>query len=270
MSNGRFKTSCKNCVFAKFENNKQVDCAAGVFDIFKGKREFIQEEDKSFFTLEDFACRYIRPNFWGANLSEEERLQKLQQETMIDLSAAIIVSENYKEKLQETIEQVLKQTLSFKELVFINSFNNRDDFKDILKIIEDAQIKIKWSIKQIVDKEIEDKYGIDLAFRSCNSLFIAQIICGENIPNNFVEKINEYHKQMHKFLVLKPKNNLGHCTIIQKHVYDIVQGNSTVEWNETNEIISDMIVKIERIASQENVDWAIKNLSEVCNCLQEV
>ena len=75
---------------------------------------------------------------------------------------------------------------------------------------------------------------------------------------------------MHKFLVLKPKNNLGHCTIIQKHVYDIVQGNSTVEWNETNEIISDMIVKIERIAAQEKVDWAIKNLSEVSNCLQEI
>ena len=270
MTNGNFKTSCKNCIFAKFENNKQVDCAAGIFDIFKGKREFIKDDDKSYFNLEDFACRYIRPHFWGAGLFEEEQLQKLQEETMIDLSAAIIVSENYKEKLEKTINQVVNQTLPFKELIFINSFNNRNDFKDILKIIENAQIKIKWSIKQIVDKEIEDKYAIDLAFQSCQSLFIAQIICGENIPDNFVEKIDNYNKQMHKFLILRPKNNLGHCLIIQRHAYDIVKGNSTVEWNETNEIISDMIVKIERIAVQQNVDWAIRNLSEVCNCLQEV
>lgn len=270
MSNGHFKTSCKNCIFAKFENNKQVDCSAGVFDIFKGKREFIKDADKSYFNLEDFACRYIRPHFWGVDLSQEERLRKLEEETMIDLSAAIIISDDDKEKLEKTINEILNQTLPFKELIFVNSFNNRDRFKDILKIIEDVQIKIKWSIKQIVDKEIEDKYGIDLAFRSCESLFIAQIICGENIPHKFVEKVNEYHKQMHKFLILKPKNILGHCMVIQKHVYDIVQGNATVEWHETNEIISDMLMKIERIASDQNVDWAIRNLSEVCNCLQEV
>lgn len=270
MIDGHFKTSCKKCIFATYKNNKQTGCAAGVFDIFQGSKEFIQDAEKSFFTLENFACRYIRPLFWGKDLSEEEQLHKLNEETMIDLSAAVVISDSDIDKLKNTIDQIVAQTLHFREIVFVNSFNNRHNFKDILRTIEDKRIKIRWSLKQVVDAEIGDQYGIDLAFKSCPSLFIVNIICGQNLPNNFVEKINEYHKKMHKFLVLKPKNDLGHCLVIQSHAYDIVQGNATVQWNDTDEIISDMVTKIQKIASLQNAVWAVRDLSEVCDCLKEI
>ena len=265
-----FNTSCEKCIFAKYEDNVQVDCKAKVFEKFKTNKKIKINEDKTFFTLDNFVCRYIRPSFWGKDLTDDQRIEKIQLETMIDLAAAVIVDEDNFGNLELTIDELINQSMPFKEIIFVNSFNNKSNFSKILKIIEDKKIKTFWSLKQVVDPEIGIQYGIDLAFASCKSIFVAKLICGEKINTNFVEKINEYHQQMHKFLVLKPKNSLEHCLVIQRYVYEMVQGNATVEWNDTKEIIIDMLTKIEKIANDQKIDWAIRNLSEVCNCFQEI
>lgn len=263
------KTLCEKCKFAEYKNDVQIGCQAGVYEILKEKEyniEMVNNNGKTFFGINDFVCRYIRPTTWEPDLNKEEYLEKLEHDSGIKITAAIYCDKDSFETIRNSLTQIENQSMEFEKVVIINSLDNIANFYLLCKVIKEVHKKTLWEVKQIKDPEIAEQHAIDIGFESCKSLFITIFKSGQDIPENFVEEINSFNKKMEKFLVLVPENEFGHGLTIQRHAFLMVNGNAVVEWHDTKEMMSGIIEKIQIIAADQKADWCIRMLKEV-SCL---
>ena len=73
------KTSCKNCAFAVYEEDTQIDCAFGRIEKFKDSVTEAFDNDKEFFII-DRLCTYFRDKKWGYN---DNSMDKVEEESAI-------------------------------------------------------------------------------------------------------------------------------------------------------------------------------------------
>lgn len=69
------KTSCKNCAFAIYENNTQIDCAFGRIEKFKDSVTEAYDNEKEFYLI-DRLCTYFRDKKWGYNDNDKDRVKE--------------------------------------------------------------------------------------------------------------------------------------------------------------------------------------------------
>lgn len=263
------KTLCEKCKFATYKDNVQTGCEAGVYEILKEKEydiELIESNGKSFFGINNFVCRYIRPTTWEPDLNKEEYLEKLNYDSGIKITAVVYCDIDSYGEIKNSLMQIENQSMKFEKVIIVNSLNNISNFYLLCKVIKEINKKTLWEIKQVKDPEMGEQYAIDIGFESCKSLFITIFKAGKDIPENFVEELNSFNKKMEKFLVLVPENEFGHGLTIQRHVFLMVNGNALVEWHDTKEMMSGILEKIQIIAEDQNADWCIRMLKEV-SCL---
>ena len=263
------KTLCEKCKFAEYKDSIQIGCEAGVYKILKEKKyniEIVKRNEKTFFCIDNFVCRYIRPTTWEPDLNKEDYLEKLKHDSSIKITAAVYCDKDSFETIRDSLAQIENQSIKFEKLIVVNSLDNIANFYLLCKVIKEVNKNTPWEVKQIKDPDIVEQHAIDIGFESCQSLFITIFKSGKNIPENFVEEINSFNEKMEKFLVLVPENEFGHGLTIQRHVFSMVNGNALVEWHDTKEMMSGILDKIQIIAKDQEADWCIRLFKEV-SCL---
>lgn len=96
------KTSCKNCAFAVYEEDTQIDCAFGRIEKFKDSVTEAFDNDKEFFII-DRLCTYFRDKKWGYN---DNSMDKVEEESAISFDIIFDCNE-ISELFFETIKNFL-------------------------------------------------------------------------------------------------------------------------------------------------------------------
>jgi hypothetical protein len=186
------QTQCKNCIFAKYENDTQVDCSIG-----RHKKLGISEVKENNFVLKRF-CNTYRPPEWYNRLGLENSLKP--EETVLEevfprIGFFIKIKTDSKDAIKDL--KITLQSISNIEhmrgyVVVINDKveYNEEIWGSFIEIFGESS-EIKYHIVQIAKDINLDLEIIDESFKHAQNGWIMTISSG-----NIVDKdtLNKLHK----------------------------------------------------------------------------
>jgi|688.fasta_scaffold02596_21 hypothetical protein len=212
------KTSCKDCIFAIYEDKTQVECSADRIKIYKDKDRVIEayDNDKEFYTIKEF-CNYKRKATWN---NGEPNLDKVYNE--ISSSFDIVIDcENLDEERKNYINKILERLNYNPEKTKITLYypitQDRKYTKNTLELLCIYQPKYWTTVSSCLDKKefVEDYLANKV--RATYFLYINNTT-KHNVDLSVLEHINlKINKELDKILVAE--NN--EAFIVSSHLYKI-------------------------------------------------
>lgn len=98
----RVQTSCKECVFASYEEKTQTACLADRLKHFEGDVIEVYDDDKEFYVI-NRACTFFRPSSWNGGKPDAD---KARQEIIPSFGIFLDLSNSSLEDLPKTIESI--------------------------------------------------------------------------------------------------------------------------------------------------------------------
>lgn len=225
-------TSCRHCVFSKWEDKTQVGCDAGQLEKFKTSGvqvlEVFDDDNKEFFVINDRLCKMSRSPKWKDRQKNQDIISLLEvarEEIKFKYHAIIFFTNIY--NLDITITNLTRQTVVPKEITVVRPFSS----KILPSIIKDTimkDVKIKWNIKSLVDSD--DYYeGVDMAIRGTQIPYYAIIRDGLDFDNDVFEKIQQkINDDLFQFGMIKGDEN-DHLTIVNFPFHYLMRGNKGIK-----------------------------------------
>jgi hypothetical protein len=237
-------TPCKSCVFAKYENNTQTDCALDYIDLYKEKNIEILEafdEEKEFYIINNKKCIGYREKGWFEkrkldHLTIDEKVAKFKEKNYLHYLLHIDLKEFNVDDLEKLVTVLKNLSIKPRKIIFVRHQNDETKFSYelIQKIIVDSQIESKWRIQtMLVERDYRDilhetinlnkKYRFILSVKS-NCEDLDKLI---NLGNTMV------YKDMNRFVVIRNHDkscmlfstpNYRHSFIVEKK--DILEEES--------------------------------------------
>lgn len=195
-------TSCKNCVFAKYDNITQTACELNYIEKYKKNNIAILEvydEDKEFYVINDKKCIGYRENKWFnqyglEHASLEKKIQKFQELNNIQYLLVIDLKYFSKNDLSDLKNQISCCIIKPQKIIIIRYRNTSDDFKydNIKNLFDGDDIKCKWRIQTMVDESLTHE---DILYNITNMNKGYRFIVDIRHPNGDLNKIvNETNK----------------------------------------------------------------------------
>jgi hypothetical protein len=99
-------TSCKECVFAVYKGNTQVECSADRLSILKKNNHIIEayDEDREFYVVDCF-CNYFRPPKWNDGKPD---VNKASNENHPRFSIALYADQISEASFRKTVDEISK------------------------------------------------------------------------------------------------------------------------------------------------------------------
>lgn len=107
-----YQTSCKDCVFAEYEDITQVSCQADRLKFFGDIIE-AYDNDKEFYVIND-VCTYYRPPFWNDGKAE---ISEARRELETTFGIFIDLSDKEDEDLDKTIDSIKRINYNKKRIL---------------------------------------------------------------------------------------------------------------------------------------------------------
>lgn len=161
-------TSCKDCVFADYEENTQTGCNRGKLDILKDRKiPIVEAEDltKEFFVIQA-TCFDYRPPEWGDAYEgkEEERVSK---EQLLRYNVGIIVDKDHSlEGIKSTFDSLTSQARPPSKVVIANNTDEKD-FKKFLTEVEERIDNKNDKIQVLIIDLMANFHEIDHVSTDC-------------------------------------------------------------------------------------------------------
>lgn len=204
------RTSCKNCVLAKYEGNEQIDCLANRLD--KVQKFEAYDDEKEFYVIERF-CNYYRDNSSYIDNNQVD-LEKIRFESQVSFDLIFLCDD-----INETMR---KKICSF-YLSIISKYDDKKIFPHLCykKIYENQKaclMKIKeyMPLFKISYYRENSKFIHNLFMKSRNSY---HLIVNENTLNdhNILYDINYLvNEDMKKAIVVERNNTLAISNLAYK------------------------------------------------------
>ena len=158
-------TSCKDCVFAIYNDNTQTDCSMNMIEKYQNKGSKIIEaydDEKEFFIINERKCIWYRVPSWfnqfeDANDSLEYRVTKAKEFNQINYMMLIDLKLFTIEELEKTFIEISNLDIKPKRIIFLryNYTNNIFEFDTIKGLIDRYKIVCAWRIQTMVKKDVE-------------------------------------------------------------------------------------------------------------------
>ena len=111
-------TTCKECLFAEYEDDTQVGCRLGKIEKIKNHPvyELIEamDHEKNFYVLNYHLCLHQRVEGWEHDSkSMEEMIRHVQEEIRMNWGAILVLKDEDEKdmsRVQSRLEEILKQT----------------------------------------------------------------------------------------------------------------------------------------------------------------
>jgi hypothetical protein len=158
-------TSCKDCVFAVYENKTQTDCSMGMIKKYRDKNDEIIEaydDDKEFYIINKRKCINHRKESWFAQFenpenSTEYRIEKTKASNRLNYILLIDLKLFNVEKLHQTFIDISNLDVKPKRIILLRySYANRVfDFDTIKGFIDQYKIDCPWRVQTMVEQDVE-------------------------------------------------------------------------------------------------------------------
>ena len=158
-------TSCKDCVFAIYEDQTQTDCSMGMIEQYKAKNcEIIEayDDDKEFYIINKRKCINHRKESWfkqfeNSDNSLEYRIEKTNASNKINYILLIDLKLFTVEKLHQTFIDISNLDVKPKRIILLRySYANRlFDFDIIKGFIDQYKIECPWRVQTMLEQDVE-------------------------------------------------------------------------------------------------------------------
>tara|TARA_R110002167_G_scaffold240110_1_gene445295 strand:+ start:258 stop:1121 length:864 start_codon:yes stop_codon:yes gene_type:complete len=161
-------TSCKDCVFANYEEDTQIGCSQGKLDIFKNRKiEIVEAEDltKEFFVVKA-TCFDYRPSSWGDAYEGKEK-ERISKEHLLRYNVGIIVDKDYPlENIKSTFDSLTSQIRVPNKVVIVNN-TDEEDFKKFVTEVEKRIDNKNDKIEVLIIDLMANFHDADLVSTDC-------------------------------------------------------------------------------------------------------
>ena len=223
-------TTCKDCLFAKYVGDTQVDCELGKIEKISNHPvyELVEATDnvKNFYVLNYHLCLQQRVAGWVHDNETLENMKNLVREEIKMSWGAILVLKdeplNDMSRVQKRLEEILSQSNPPKWIGIVNQ--NTD--LDVYWIIDYLNEKgVRWSIESGTENT---RYYIDYLFNKFKKdrfVFYAVFESNKDVPNDLYDKLyNNVIDNMMQYSVIKDEDLL-HGMIVSKVAQIKYEGN---------------------------------------------
>lgn len=209
-------TSCKECVFAKYEGKTQISCQFDRIKIFRETGVNVVEaydEEKEFYILQDTICNLTRGKAWAdATISNGKVLIEEARKEVLPSYQFILVDNGDVDIsfLQIQLKTCLQQQTLPKAIHVLRYHNSKISLFDMGRALNET--KILWSIVDIPKEEDEifakvEDYYIDQILNKYFYLYYVQVDIKHYISKFISDDINiESNYNLTKFAVLQYDN----------------------------------------------------------------
>jgi hypothetical protein len=231
-------TSCRQCVFAEYEDSIQIGCHAGRLEVFEENGVEIlpvTDEEKSFYLVKDKACAYFRHVDLHANILKTKTMEELkdlvrsslkipyhvliflrEKDTLLDLRHRL--NELDEQSVKPAIISVIDRTHAVTDMtpVIVGLFQNNYSFKN-------------WRTQRVSAVDISDMAIVDVCYDNTKDMkyfFYTIFEASKPIPASFAEEIHRsIQDKMQSFVILEP-NSEGNGKTVLKVAHEKYAGNS--------------------------------------------
>ena len=224
-------TLCNDCIFAKYEKRKQVDCAANRLNVFKDKGidilEMVEDDGRSSFIIDNKSCIYYRPKKWSKEhyktKSVKNILDRVKTELSIPYHAVLFFREGSSiEDLQCRIQELDNQSVKPKIVTVVDRTHTEDIYGgEIIGIFQKYSFQY-WRVQTVQAIDQLDLDVVDLVYDSTKDkkyMFYTCFEVGHHIPENFSQQVHKYiQEDMQSFVILEANaNNVGRTVLKIAH-----------------------------------------------------
>jgi|GEM_PF-3093352 len=265
-------TSCKTCVFAKWEKSTQVGCKLGKLKDYEDagiEIVSVRDEDKEFDIIDGRFCMFFRNERLMEGLPKDtwEKIVKLQ--TKVPYHAMIIVDKDTEFKnIKRSLIKLKSQKISPNLVTIINKsytsyVNDPENYiapSKFLELLGNAEFH-QYSLKNIYDDELDDRALVDLVFDGVKDKplpFYVVFNAEFDIPEEFSDELNNSVLiKMMQLGFVKPVDDINGM-IVNKTTHKKHGGNAF------GVALEDKILKYE-----ENGEKFIYEIGDVCPSMKK-
>jgi hypothetical protein len=207
-------TPCKNCVFAKYEDNTQIDCHLSYIEKYRNKNIEIVEaydENKEFYIINNKKCIGYRENSWFEkrkleHLSIEEKIQKFQEKNFIHYLLVIDLKHIGLNNIDQLISELKKLSIKPRKIIFVRYQNddNRFSYETIKNILLRANLDCKWRVQTM----LVEKYVLDeVVVTNKKYRFVLSVTQVSTNMEDIINRANTtVYEDMERFVVIRNKD----------------------------------------------------------------
>ena len=215
-------TICKNCLFAKYENNTQVGCQFDRTDTVDNHPVYellaAHDDDKEFYILNNHICPYQRTETW-THADDPDIVSRAREEVYMPWAAILFYRHNGVESVEERIKELKTQRVKPKvvSLVIDAQDIHPDHFKSLYQMMED-NFDI-WYLQRVIQKDLPDRFTGDLCFDKMKKhrfMFYSYFESTKAIDSNYYDKMHKFViDDMNSYGIIKNEDdeNIHHVTI---------------------------------------------------------
>lgn len=159
----KIHTPCKDCVFAKYQDNTQIDCELNYISKYKSKNIEILEaydDDKEFYIINNKKCIGYRENKWFDQFglkdsSVEIKVDQFHKLNSLDFLLVVDLKKIEPEQLEDILHQISKLETKPKNLIIIRySDNPKFPYGALKDLLDKYAHGCKWRIQTILDPSL--------------------------------------------------------------------------------------------------------------------
>jgi hypothetical protein len=152
-------TSCKDCSFAVYSDQTQTGCELNLIEKYKGKGASIIEAydaQQEFFIINGKKCIGYRDKKWSAELSMEEKKEKVLIQNNIKYILFIDLQKFTNDKFEKLIDDISSVSIKPSTIILLryNYINVNFEYEYIRSKLQNSGISCKWRIQTMVDEDV--------------------------------------------------------------------------------------------------------------------
>lgn len=223
------QTNCKDCVFAVYKNQTQVDCKADRLKLFSDKVIEAYDNEKEFYVINAF-CNYYRKSTWNNGVADLKRVKSEASLTFDILIDCNDMDENYAQKVEEFIKNIDYDNGKIKIVLFHTYNQPKEVYSRVSHIYTHCNKKV------------------DIATCMHKGLYLHELLN---------KSLRSHHVVMHNSLI-----DTNVCTTLNNKVNDDLVKYITASQNGVN-IYSNIAYKLE-FATKQQEDYFANVFSILC------
>ena len=229
----RLHTSCKDCIFATYQDKTQIGCDIGRLEDYRENNLYntrhinhdvnivaVYDDDCEYFVINDIKCHYKRNGSWSKKVNKDNWIDRVKEENRLKYQS-IIFTHNDFAKLALTVESLLEQSIPPQHITVVRPPNNTIE----LSIISDYLKKfgIPWRVENVIDSNLLHPHIVDTVLKTRAYPYYSVFYAGKIVPPDFFQVLNEhiYDKNLRFAVVIDDERPV----VVSTYIHNFYSGN---------------------------------------------
>lgn len=192
-------TTCRDCVFATYNGNEQIDCDLDRLDKFEENgAEIIGQDDGSrrYFLVAGRFCNTCRNQDWGAKHASHDWAAIVAKESQVQCCFIIYADHDSSQtEVEETLDSVLDQGPVLPHRIIILLNGHLTEPRTYVRMFRERDVLIPWQVRDVVldepGKPITYGEAVDIAVKGITDVtYYCVARAGYRWPANYLVVFN--------------------------------------------------------------------------------